>query len=202
MTRTIHAILFAAATLLITQPAFASEKYVFDRGHTNIHFEWSHFGFSTTSAEFEDFSGTLMLEEDDIPASEVSVTIDLSSVDSGFETFNGHLTDKSEWFNVEEYPEATFDSTGIEKVGDDRYKVTGDLTLKGVTREVTLDTTINKIGKHPVTGARTIGFDATTTVSRSAFNMGKYAPSVSDEVVVEISSEMQRASDLEDQEDK
>lgn len=200
MKKTLHVLLFSAAGLLVTQPAFAAEEYVFDRGHTNIHIEWSHFGFSTTSAEFEDFSGTLMLEEDNIPASDISVTIDMSSVDSGFDTFNGHLTDKSEWFNVDEYPEATFESTSIEKLGDNRYEVTGDLTLKGVTREVTLDTTINKIAQHPVTGARTVGFDATTTVSRSAFNMGKHAPAVSDEVVIEISSEMQRASDLEDQE--
>lgn len=197
MKKTLHGLLLAAAALLVAQPALAAEKYVFDKGHTNIHFEWTHFGFSTTSAEFEDFSGTLMLEEDNIPASEVSVTIDMSSVDSGYDTFNGHLTEKSEWFNVSKYPEATFESTRIEKVGDNRYEVTGDLTLKGVTREVTLDTTINKIAEHPVTGARTVGFDATTTVSRSAFNMGKYAPAVSDEVTIEISSEMQRASDLD-----
>lgn len=202
MKKTLHGLLLAAAALVVAQPALAAEKYVFDKGHTNIHFEWSHFGFSTTSAEFEEFSGTLMLEEDNIPGSEVSVTIDMSSVDSGFDTFNQHLTDKSEWFNVAEHPEATFKSTGVEKVGDNRYEVTGELTLKGVTREVTLDTTINKIAQHPITGARTVGFDATTTVSRSAFNMGKYAPSVSDEVVIEISSEMQRASDLEDQEYK
>lgn len=197
MKKTLHGLLLAAVALLVAQPAFAAEKYVFDKGHTNIHFEWTHFGFSTTSAEFEDFSGTLMLEEDNIPASEVSVTIDMSSVDSGYDTFNGHLTDKSEWFNVAEYPEATFESSSIEKVGDNRYEVTGDLTLKGVTREVTLDTTINKIAEHPMTGARTVGFDATTTVKRSAFNMGKYAPSVSDDVTIEISSEMQRASDLD-----
>jgi polyisoprenoid-binding protein YceI len=202
MKKTVYGLVLATAALLVAQPALAAEKYVFDKGHTNIHFEWTHFGFSTTSAEFEDFSGTLMLEEDNIPASEISVTIDMSSVDSGYDTFNSHLKDKSEWFNVAEHPEATFESTNIEKVGDNRYEVAGDLTLKGVTREVTLDTTINKIAEHPVTGARTVGFDATTTVKRSAYNMGKYAPSVSDEVTIEISSEMQRASDLDNGGDK
>lgn len=202
MKKTLYGLVLAAAALLVTQPVLAAEKYVFDKGHTNIHFEWSHFGFSTTSAEFEDFSGTLMLEEDNIPASEISVTIDMSSVDSGYDTFNQHLTEKGEWFNAAEYPEATFESTNIEKLGDNRYEVTGNLMLKGVTREVTLDTTINKIAEHPITGARTVGFDATTTVKRSAFNMGKYAPSVSDEVMIEISSEMQRASDLDSGGDK
>lgn len=185
------------AALTIAQPAFAAETYVFDKAHTNIQFSWSHFGFSTTSAEFEAFSGTLDYVAEDVTSSSVDVTIDMTSVDSGFETFNGHLRNKSEWFNTDEYPEATFESTGIERLGEQRYAVTGDLTLKGVTREVTLDTTINKIGKHPVSKAKTIGFDASTTVSRSAFDMGKYAPSVGDDVTITISSEMQRKSDLD-----
>lgn len=196
MPRTLSRSLLVATAVLIAQPALAAEKYVFDKAHTNIQFEWSHFGFSTTSAEFEEFEGVVMLNEDHIPSSEVSVTIDVASVDSGFDTFNEHLTDKAEWFNVSKFPEATFESTNIEKVGDNRYEVTGDLTLKGVTRQVTLDTMINKLAQHPMTNARTIGFDATTTISRSAFNLGKYAPAVSDEVKIEISSEMQRASDL------
>lgn len=196
MVRHILSTTVAFAALALAQPAMATETYVFDKKHTNIHFSWDHFGFSTTSAEFEEFSGELQFDPEDHTNSSVEVTIDLDSVDSGFDTFNGHLTEKPEWFNTEEYPEATFTSTGIEAVGDNRLHVTGDLTLKGVTKEVTLDTTINKIGQHPVTKAKTIGFDATTTVSRSAFNMGKYAPSVSDEVTISISSEMQRESDL------
>ena len=184
------------AALAFAQPALAAETYVFDKAHTNIQFSWDHFGFSTTSAEFEEFSGKLQFDPEDRANSSIEVTIDLDSVDSGFDTFNGHLTEKSEWFNTDEYPEATFTSTDIEALGEDRLRVTGDLTLKGVTKEVTLETTINKIGEHPVTNAKTIGFDATTTVSRSAFDMGNYAPSVGDEVTIRISSEMQRESDL------
>ena len=184
------------AALAFAQPALAAETYVFDKAHTNIQFSWDHFGFSTTSAEFEEFSGKLQFDPEDRANSSIEVTIDLDSVDSGFDTFNGHLTEKSEWFNTDEYPEATFTSTDIEALGEDRLRVTGDLTLKGVTKEVTLETTINKIGEHPVTNAKTIGFDATTTVSRSAFDMGQYAPSVGDEVTISISSEMQRESDL------
>ncbi len=186
----------ALAALALAHPVLAAETYVFDKAHTNIQFSWDHFGFSTTSAEFEEFSGELQFDPEDRTNSSIDVTIDLDSVDSGFDTFNGHLTEKPEWFNTEEYPEATFTSTAIEALGDNRLRVTGDLTLKGVTKEVTLETTINKIGQHPVTEAKTIGFDATTTVSRSAFDMGKYAPSVGDEVTISISSEMQRESDL------
>ena len=184
------------AALAFAQPALAAETYVFDKAHTNIQFSWDHFGFSTTSAGFEEFSGELQFDPEDRANSSIEVTIDLDSVDSGFDTFNEHLTEKPEWFNTDEYPEATFTSTGIEALGEDRLRVTGDLTLKGVTKEITLETTINKIGKHPVSNAKTIGFDATTTVSRSAFDMGNYAPSVGDEVTISISSEMQRESDL------
>ncbi len=186
----------ALAALALAQPVLAAETYVFDKAHTNIQFSWDHFGFSTTSAEFEEFSGELRFDPENRANSSVEVTIDLDSVDSGFDTFNGHLREKPEWFDTEMYPEATFTSTEIEALGDNRLRVTGDLTLKGVTKEVTLDTTINKIGQHPVTKAKTIGFDATTTVSRSAFNMDKYVPSVGDEVTISISSEMQRKSDL------
>lgn len=185
-----------AAALMLAQPAPAAEVYVFDPAHTYVHIEWSHFGFSTTSAEFEEVRGQLMLDEQRIPDSEVSVTIDLASVDSGFETFNRHLTERPEWFHVEEHPEATFESTNIEAIAEHRYKVTGELTLKGVTREVTLDTRINRIGQHPVSKVRTLGFDATAVVSRSAFDMGKYAPGVGDEVTIRISAEMQRRSEL------
>lgn len=186
----------ALAAVALAQPALATETYVFDKAHTDIQFSWDHFGFSTTSAEFEEFSGELRFDTEDRAKSSVDVTIDLDSVDSGYDTFNEHLTEKPEWFDTEQYPEATFTSTKIESAGDNRLRVTGDLTLKGVTKEVTLETTINKIGQHPVTEAKTIGFDATTTVSRSAFDMGKYAPSVGDEVTISISSEMQRESDL------
>ncbi|MEF8834035.1 MAG: YceI family protein [Halofilum sp. (in: g-proteobacteria)] len=184
------------AALALAQPALAAETYVFDKGHTNIQFSWDHFGFSTTSAEFEEFSGELQFDPEDRTNSSIRVVIDLDSVDSGFDTFNEHLTEKPEWFNTAEHPEATFTGTDIETLGEDRMRVTGDLTLKGVTKEVTLETTINKIGQHPITEAKTIGFEATTTVSRSAFDMGKYAPSVGDEVTISISSEMQRESDL------
>lgn len=186
----------ALAALALAQPALATETYVFDQAHTNIQFHWDHFGFSTTSAEFEEFSGELQFDPENTANSSVDVTIDLDSVDSGFETFNGHLTEKGEWFDTDRHPEATFTSTDIKELGQNRLRVTGDLTLKGITREVTLETTINKIGQHPVSEAKTIGFDATTTVSRSAFDMGQYAPSVGDEVTITVSSEMQRKSDL------
>lgn len=189
------ALVITVTPAALAGPALAAETYVFDRKHSDIRFGRDHFGSSTTSAEFEASSGAREYTPGDVTASSVDITIDPASVDSGFETFNGHLRNKEEWFNTAEHSRATFASTGLEKLGDQRYAVTGDLALKGVAREVTLDAAINRIGKHPVSKAKTTGFDAYTTVSRSAFDTGKHAPSAGGAVTIRISSAMQRKSD-------
>lgn len=184
-----------AAALVISPPALAAEKYVFDKAHTEIEFLWSHLGFSTTSANFTEFDGGLMFDESAPTQSSVDVTIDVDSLDSNIPDLDEHLRG-GDFFDVEQFPEATFESTAVRASGEDRYEVDGDLTLHGETRPVMLDVSINKIGMHPMSEARTIGFDATTTVSRSAFGLGMYTPAVGDEVEIRISSEMPRESDL------
>lgn len=195
MSKTLRRCALATAALLLAQPAIAAETYVFDKDHTEIEFLWNHLGFSTTSANFKDFEGTLMFDQDDPAASSVEVTIETASLDSNIPDLDEHLKGP-DFFEVEEYPEATFESTATRATGENRYEVDGDLTLHGHTQPVTLDVTINKIGMHPMSEAKTIGFDATTTVSRSAFGLGKHAPAVSDDVRIRISSEMPRESDL------
>lgn len=197
MTRRLSHFATGALALLLAQPAFAAEEYVFDQSHTEIRFQVDHFGYSTITGEFHEFDGMLLLDEDDIANSSVEVTIDLRSLDTGWKDRDDHF--KSEdFFEVAEYPEATFESTVIEANGQDRHRVDGELTIHGITRPVTLDVQVNKIGEHPVTGARTIGFDAMTTIERSAFDAGMYAPAVSDEVEIRITSEMPRKADLDD----
>lgn len=188
----------AAAILILAtaQPAVAADEYVFDPNHTEIRFSWDHLGFSTTSAHFREYSGTLMLEEEDIPNSRIEVMIDTTSIDTGRPDFTEHLRSE-DFFHVEEYPQARFVSTDIAARGDDRYTVEGELTLHGVTREVALDMAINRIGESPVTEARTVGFNAETTVSRGEFDMGMYTPAVSDAVDIRISAEMSRRADLD-----
>lgn len=198
MTR--HPIRLAAATiaLLLMQPALAAtEEYVFDKSHTDIRFMVDHFGYSTITGDFHEFDGRLLLDEDNLANSSIEVTIDLRSLDSGWEDRDEHF--KSEDFlEVSEYPRATFASTSITADGEERYEVDGELTMHGITRPVTLDVEVNKIGTHPLTGARTIGFDATTSIKRSEFDAGMHAPAVSDEVTIHITSEMPRKADLED----
>lgn len=185
-------------TLLLVLPVFAAtEEYVFDKSHTEVQFRVDHFGYSTITGEFHELDGTLLLDEDDIGNSSIEVTIDLRSLDTGWDDRDEHF--KSEdFFEVAQYPEAIFETTAIEANGEDRYQVDGELTIHGITRPVTLDVKVNKIGEHPVTEARTIGFDATTTIKRSEFDAGMYAPAVADEVEIRITSEMPRKADLED----
>ncbi len=195
MSKTVRRCALAAAALLLVQPAFAAEKYVFDKDHTEIEFLWNHLGFSTTSGNFKDFDGALMFDEENPSASSVQVAIETSSLDSNIPDLDEHLKG-SDFFEVEQYPEATFESTEVRATGDNQYEVDGELTLHGNTEPVTLDVTINKVAVHPMSEAKTIGFDASTTVSRSAFGLDMYAPAVSDEVQIRISSEMPRESDL------
>ena len=87
----------------------------------------------------------------------------------------------------------TFTSTGIEVTGEDTANITGDLTLNGVTKEVVLDATLNQVGQHPMEEKPWAGFSATTTLLRSDYNVGAFAPFVSDEVQVELSVEAMKA---------
>lgn len=186
----------AGLPLLAVQPVLAAEAYVFDNNHTEVEFEWTHFGFSTTSADFRDVSGTLMFDEDNVANSSVEATIGIESLVTGRDSFTAHLL-SSDFFNWVEHRTATFESTNVSKAsGSNAYEVTGDLTIRGITKKTTLDVTINKVGEHPATGAKSVGFDATTTVSRSAFDMGMYTPAIEDEITIRISSEMQRESDV------
>lgn len=185
-----------ALGLMATTPALAAERHVFDPDHTEIRFSWDHMGFSTTSAYFREVEGTLLFDEDEPAASEIDVAIAIDGIDTGRSDFTEHLL-SDDFFDVDNHPEARFVSREIRDQGDDRYAVDGELTLHGNTRDVTLDVTINRVGENPVSEARTIGLDATTTVSRSAFGMDKYTPMVGDDVTIDISAEMPRAADLD-----
>ncbi len=99
----------------------------------------------------------------------------------------------ADFFGAQEGDMITFASTGIEVTGDDTALITGDLTMNGVTKPVTLDAMLNKAGDHPQAGKPWAGFDATAQILRSDFNLGKFAPFVSDEVSVEISIEAMKA---------
>ena len=187
--------LLSAAALLAfaVAPAFAAPvTYKLDPTHTIVLAQWNHFGFSNPSASFTDVDGTLVYDAANVGKSSVQVTLPLSGL-NGFSTkFNEHLR-SADFFDATAFPSATFKSTKVEAAGEGKLKVTGDLTIKDVTRPVVLDVTLNKAGEHPMSKVPAIGFDATATISRTEFGVGKFAPAVSDEVKLRITTEASAA---------
>ena len=171
-----------------------SGTYVIDPNHTNVVAQWSHFGFSNPVANFGGVEGTIVYDADNVGASSVEVTLPLSGLSSFAADFNEHLA-SADFFDAAKFPVATFKSTSVESAGGNRLKVTGDLTIKDITKPVVLDVTINKFGEQPMAKRAAAGFDATATIKRSDFGVGAYAPNVSDEVQLRITTEAVVAAD-------
>ncbi len=181
--------LLASALFAFAGTAFAAPvTYVIDPDHTNVIAQWSHFGFSNPSAHFGKADGTLVYDAEDVSASSVDVTLPLSGLNGFVDKFDTHLR-SADFFEADKYPDATFKSTRVEAAGEGKLKVTGELTIKGITRPVVLDVSLNQAGEHPMAKRQAIGFDATGRVVRSDFGLGKFAPAVSDEVELRITTE-------------
>jgi polyisoprenoid-binding protein YceI len=180
----------AAAFALAAAPALAAPTtYTLDAGHTQVVFQWSHFGFSNPTAQFGKVIGTLEFDPAAPEKSRLEVTIPLSSVNTNVPALDEHLQ-KADFFDSAKYPDATFKSTKVERgAGKDQLKVTGDLTLHGQTHPLVLDVTINKIGQYPMKNVPAAGFDATTTIKRSQFGIDQYVPNISDDIKVRITTE-------------
>lgn len=166
-----------------------SGKYALDSTHGYITFTYSHLGFSNPRVGFNRFDTQLELDSSDPENSTVEVTIDVSSIDSRVAEFNQHLNG-SDFFNTAEYPTITFESTKVEATGDNTFDVTGNLTILGSTKPVTLATTINKAANHPMRNVPTVGVSASATLMRSDWGLGAYVPAVSDEVELSIEVEL------------
>jgi polyisoprenoid-binding protein YceI len=170
----------------------ASGTYKLDPSHTDVLVQWNHMGFSNPTAHFGNADGTLVYDAADVSKSTVEVTLPLSGLNSFTAKFDEHLR-SADFFDAAKFPTATFKSTKVEAAGTNKLTVTGDLTIKGVTKPVVLDVTVNGAGEHPMMKVPSVGFDATTTLKRSDFGVGAYAPAVSDEVKVRITTEASQA---------
>ena len=166
-----------------------SGKYALDSTHGYITFTYSHLGFSNPRVGFNSFDTVLNLDSENPENSTIEVTIDAASIDSRVEEFNGHLNG-TDFFNTAENPTITFTSTAIEATGDNTFDVTGDLTIMGTTKPVTLNATINQAAMHPMREVPTVGVSATGQLMRSDWGLGAYVPAVSDEVTLSIKVEL------------
>jgi polyisoprenoid-binding protein YceI len=181
--------LLAAALIASATPAFAETKtYKFDHPHTQILFFVNHLGFSNSNGKFLDFDGTITFDTDKPSEGKVDVVIKTDSLNMDDAKWDEHLKSK-DFFNVKEYPTMTFKSSGVVAAEGQATKLTGDLTLLGVTKPVTMDVTLNKCDVHPMTKQPTCGFDATTTIKRSEWGMTGGIPMVSDDVKIMITVE-------------
>lgn len=189
----IRTALFSAALVagLSSAPAFAADSYKFDSSHSQILFSYNHLGFSTTYGLFSGFEGTATIDTADLSKSSVSIEMKASDMFTGWEAREKHFL-SADFVNASVNPSVTFTSTKVEATGDKTAKITGNLTFAGQTKEVVLDATLNKIGEHPMSKKGWAGFDATTTLKRTDFNVGKFAPFVSDEVKLNISVELEK----------
>jgi len=165
----------------------APETFNIDAGHTLPRFEYNHLGYSFQQHRFDKTSGKIVLDRAARSGS-VDVTIDAKSVNTGFALFNGHIQGE-DFFHTEKYPNISFKSTSVKFDGDKPVAIDGNLTIKGVTKPVTLTVTNFHAMPHPMLKKDAIGANAVTKVKRSDFNMSKNVPYVSDEVSLSIAVE-------------
>jgi polyisoprenoid-binding protein YceI len=183
----------ALATATLATPVFAtSNTYVLDASHSQIVFNYDHLGYSTSYGMFSGFDGEIDFNKVDPSASSVNVSFPVRSMLTGWEARFEHFM-SADFFAAADDEMVTFSSTGIEVTGDTTALITGDLTLNGVTKAVVLDAKLNQANTHPMEGKEWAGFDATTTILRSDFEVGAFAPFVSDAVEIMISIEAMKA---------
>ncbi|KST60950.1 polyisoprenoid-binding protein [Methylobacterium sp. GXS13] len=190
------ALLVATPVLAQTPPTrdpaqIQAGTYVVDPNHTQVGWRVSHMGFSNYAGGFSDVSGTLDLQPKNPSAAKLTIKIPVASVT----TTSAKLTDElkgDQWLDAAKFPEMTFVSTKVTPEGKDKAKVTGNLTLHGVTKPVTLDVTLVGAGVNPLSKKVTVGFDATGTLKRSEFGVKTYVPLIGDDLHLTIAGAFER----------
>jgi polyisoprenoid-binding protein YceI len=184
--------LIATSTIVVSLAAHAApETFQLDPNHTTVLWHISHFGFSYPSGKWQ-AEGTLILDEQKPQDSKVNVTIKTATINTGLPKLDEHLKSKA-FFDTDQFPTATFVSDKVKVTGKDTAKVTGMLTVHGITKPVTLNVTLNKIGTNPITEKKAVGFSAETTINRDDFGIDTLSPALGDEVKINIEAEGQLA---------
>jgi len=162
------ALLFIAT--LFSVATFAQTKYNVDTYHSFLNFSVGHLGISFVDGKMDKYQGTLEMDKEDIATAKFNFTIDASSVNTGIEMRDDHLR-SADFFETAKYQDIKFVSTSIKKAGKNNYKLNGNLTIKGITKPVTFDLVYGGLLKDDGQGNQKVGFQATTTVDRTAFNI-------------------------------
>ncbi|MHB8754520.1 MAG: YceI family protein [Candidatus Acidiferrales bacterium] len=176
------------AATLASSALPATTTWQIDPAHSNAQFVVRHLGISNVQGEFTKISGTVQLDDQDISKSSVTASIDVSSVDTRVKMRDNDLR-SPKFFDVAKYPTMTFQSTKIWKTGDGTAKMSGNLTLHGVTKEITFDVTGPTAPIHAMGGIRR-GVHATTSISRKAFGITADSGLVGDKIAITIDAEI------------
>jgi len=177
----------ALATLAAGSALAAPVTYTVDSSHTYPRFSYSHLGYSTQLSSFTNTSGTVVFDAAAKTGS-VDIVIDMTTVNTGSTDFNSHIQGEG-FLETAKFPKATFKSTKVVFDGDKPTSVEGQLTIKGVTKAVTLTVTSFQAVPHPMMKVPALGANAFTTIKRTEFGAGKYAPYVGDDVRIDIAIE-------------
>lgn len=179
---------FAFVLLAASAAAASAATYRIDPVHSSVHFRARHFGVSNVYGRFNDFEGTLTYDESDPSAGSVKIEVRTESVDTGTERRDQHLR-SPDFFNSKQFPTLTFESRTVEKIGEDLYRVQGDLTILGTTRPVSAEVRLIGTGKHPRTNAPLVGFETELEIERSDFGMEFMLGPVGDEIGIRVAVE-------------
>lgn len=184
------------ASLPLAPAALRAETYAFDREHTAIAFSWTHLGLSRQSGRVMSFEGTIDFDPEKPEEGKVDVTMQVASLWTGVAKLDEHLK-SADYFDAVKHPTITFKSTGIRKTGEKTGEVSGDLTIMGTTKPVTLAVTWNFTGEHPLSKFNPVykdrfvsGFSAVARVNRSDWGVNRAVPLVSDEIQITIETEL------------
>ncbi len=161
--------LFLALLLAIVSHSFAQTKWKFDKAHTNIGFSVTHLVITEVEGKFKKFKGSVITDGNNFENAKIEFSADVNSISTGNKKRDNHLK-SDDFFNAAKFPKLTFKSKSFKKVSDNKYKLVGDLTIRGITKEVTLDVTLNGIIKDPWGGTRA-GFKITGEINRFDFGL-------------------------------
>lgn len=178
-----------ATAISFSPMSFAAETYRIDPDHTTVAFSVNHLGFSNISGRFSDVVGKITLDSDNYSHSKVTININSASINTAHDKRDEHLSSQ-DFFDVGKFSQMTFNSTQLTKTGDKIAVMVGDLTLLGITKNISLDVTFNKQGHNPFIPENYVaGFSAKGVINRSDFGMNFGVPMIADQVELNIELE-------------
>jgi polyisoprenoid-binding protein YceI len=182
----------ALLIIATTAPVAGAATYTIDPNHSSAMFKIRHFGVSMVFGAFWDVSGTVVYDAENPEASSIRISIAAESLDSNNERRDGHIK-SPDFIDAKQFPVLTFESTSVKDAGDSRFHVTGNFTMHGVTREITVTAELIGAAANPRSGTQMIGFEVQFTIDRTDHDMNFMVGPLGTEVEIVVSFEASEA---------